>query len=65
MPFPWLSAAILFPIAASLLIPLVPDKGDGKTVRWYALAVALVLWAAIFSIINLELITLEDLLGAK
>lgn len=42
MPFPWLSAAILLPIAASLLIPLVPDKGDGKTVRWYALGVALV-----------------------
>jgi NAD(P)H-quinone oxidoreductase subunit 4 len=41
VPFPWLSAAILFPIAASLLIPLVPDKGDGKTVRWYALGVAL------------------------
>ncbi|MFM7550722.1 MAG: NADH-quinone oxidoreductase subunit M, partial [Cyanobacteriota bacterium] len=39
--FPWLSAAILLPIAASLLIPFVPDAGDGKTVRWYALGVAL------------------------
>ncbi|MEB3201424.1 MAG: NAD(P)H-quinone oxidoreductase subunit 4 [Synechococcus sp.] len=41
MPFPWLSAAILFPIAASLLIPFVPDDGDGRKVRWYALGVAL------------------------
>jgi len=39
--FPWLSAAILFPIAAALLIPLVPDDGDGRKVRWYALGVAL------------------------
>ncbi|MFM9047164.1 MAG: NAD(P)H-quinone oxidoreductase subunit 4 [Cyanobium sp.] len=41
MPFPWLSAAILLPIAASLLIPFVPDEGDGRKVRWYALGVAL------------------------
>jgi len=39
--FPWLSAAILFPIAAALCIPFVPDKGDGKQVRWFALGVAL------------------------
>ena len=42
MAFPWLSAAILFPIGASLLIPFVPDAGDGKRVRWYALGVALI-----------------------
>ena len=41
MHFPWLSAAILFPIAAALLIPFVPDDGDGRKVRWYALGVAL------------------------
>lgn len=41
MPFPWLSAAILFPIASSLLIPFIPDEGDGRKVRWYALGVAL------------------------
>ena len=41
MAFPWLSASILFPIAAALLIPFVPDKGDGKQVRWYALGIAL------------------------
>ncbi len=41
MPFPWLSAAILLPIAASLLIPFVPDPGDGRGVRWYALGVSL------------------------
>ena len=34
--FPWLTTIILFPIAAALLIPIIPDK-DGKTVRWYAL----------------------------
>jgi NAD(P)H-quinone oxidoreductase subunit 4 len=39
--FPWLSASILLPIAASLLIPFVPDQGDGRQVRWYALGVAL------------------------
>ena len=40
--FPWLSTAILFPIAAALLIPFVPDKGDGKQVRWFALGVTLI-----------------------
>lgn len=39
--FPWLSAIVLFPFLASLLIPLLPDK-DGKTVRWYALGVGIV-----------------------
>ncbi|MGL5062288.1 MAG: NAD(P)H-quinone oxidoreductase subunit 4, partial [Microcoleus sp.] len=39
--FPWLTTTILFPIAASLLIPFIPDK-DGKTVRWYALIVGLI-----------------------
>ena len=39
--FPWLTTTILFPIAAALLIPLIPDK-DGKTVRWYALIVGLI-----------------------
>ena len=42
MAFPWLSASILFPIAAALLIPFVPDPGDGKRIRWYALGVALI-----------------------
>jgi NAD(P)H-quinone oxidoreductase subunit 4 len=40
--FPWLTTIIILPIVAALLIPLVPDKGDGKTVRWYALIVGLV-----------------------
>ena len=44
--FPWLTTIILFPIAASLLIPLIPDK-DGKTVRWYALIVGLIDFAII------------------
>jgi NAD(P)H-quinone oxidoreductase subunit 4 len=39
--FPWLTTSILFPIAASLAIPFLPDK-DGKTVRWYALVIGLI-----------------------
>lgn len=39
--FPWLTTVILFPVAASLLIPFIPDK-DGKTIRWYALIVGLI-----------------------
>lgn len=39
--FPWLTTIILFPIAAALLIPIIPDK-DGKTLRWYALIVGLI-----------------------
>ncbi len=38
--FPWLTAIILLPLAASLLLPVLPDK-EGKTVRWYALGVGL------------------------
>jgi NAD(P)H-quinone oxidoreductase subunit 4 len=39
--FPWLTASIFFPVAASLLIPFIPDK-DGKTVRWYGLTIGLI-----------------------
>ncbi|NJK33808.1 MAG: NAD(P)H-quinone oxidoreductase subunit 4 [Oscillatoriales cyanobacterium SM2_2_1] len=38
--FPWLTAILLFPTVAALGIPIIPDK-EGKTVRWYALGVAL------------------------
>lgn len=44
--FPWLTTIILFPIAASLLIPIIPDK-DGKTVKWYALIIGLIDFAVI------------------
>ena len=44
--FPWLTTIILFPLAASFLIPLIPDK-DGKTVRWYALIIGLIDFALI------------------
>lgn len=44
--FPWLTISILFPIAASLLIPFIPDK-DGKTIRWYALIIGLIDFAVI------------------
>ncbi|GCE64967.1 NAD(P)H-quinone oxidoreductase chain 4 [cyanobiont of Ornithocercus magnificus] len=39
---PWLSLSILFPIISSLLIPFIPDSGDGRRLRWYALSIALV-----------------------
>ncbi|MGA0199019.1 MAG: NAD(P)H-quinone oxidoreductase subunit 4, partial [Prochlorotrichaceae cyanobacterium] len=38
--FPWLTAIVLLPLVASLLIPVLPDK-TGKLVRWYALGIAL------------------------
>ncbi len=38
--FPWLTAIILLPLIASLLIPVIPDK-EGKGVRWYALSVGI------------------------
>ena len=38
--FPWLTAIVLLPLVASLLIPVLPDKED-KRVRWYALGVGL------------------------
>jgi NAD(P)H-quinone oxidoreductase subunit 4 len=38
--FPWLTAIILLPLVASLIIPVLPDK-DGKTVRWFALGVGI------------------------
>ncbi len=36
--FPWLTAIILLPLVAALLIPFLPDK-SGKVVRGYALGV--------------------------
>ena len=39
--FPWLTAIIVFPLVAALIIPLIPDK-EGKTLRWYALIVGLI-----------------------
>lgn len=44
--FPWLSTIILFPIAASLLIPIIPDKHVQK-IRWYALIIGLIDFALI------------------
>ncbi|MEC4803314.1 MAG: NAD(P)H-quinone oxidoreductase subunit 4 [Jaaginema sp. PMC 1079.18] len=38
---PWLTAIILFPLAAAFAIPFIPDK-EGKTVRWYALSISLI-----------------------
>ncbi len=39
--FPWLTAIIVFPLVAALMIPIIPDK-EGKTLRWYALSVGLI-----------------------
>jgi NAD(P)H-quinone oxidoreductase subunit 4 len=44
--FPWLTTIILFPVLAALAIPLLPDT-NGRTVRWYALIVALLDFALI------------------
>ncbi|MBF2014712.1 MAG: NAD(P)H-quinone oxidoreductase subunit 4 [Rivularia sp. T60_A2020_040] len=38
--FPWLTAIVLFPLLASFLIPVLPDK-DGKFIRWYAVGVGM------------------------
>ena len=38
--FPWLTAIVLFPLLASFVIPVLPDK-DGKLVRWYALGIGI------------------------
>jgi NAD(P)H-quinone oxidoreductase subunit 4 len=38
--FPWLTAIILLPLIASLIIPVLPDK-DGKRMRWFALGVGI------------------------
>lgn len=38
--FPWLTAIVLLPLVASFLVPVLPDK-EGKTLRWYALAVGI------------------------
>jgi NAD(P)H-quinone oxidoreductase subunit 4 len=46
MQFPWLTTIVLLPLVASLLIPVLPDK-QGKTVRWYSLAVGLIDFALI------------------
>lgn len=46
--FPWLTAIILFPLVASLAIPLLPDK-EGKTIRWYSLGVGLINFVLIVS----------------
>jgi len=43
---PWLTIITLFPLVASFLIPVIPDK-QGKTLRWYALSVGLIDFALI------------------
>jgi NAD(P)H-quinone oxidoreductase subunit 4 len=46
--FPWLTTMILFPIAASAAIPLIPDpSGKGRSIRWYALVIGLLDFALI------------------
>ncbi len=44
--FPWLTTIILFPIAASLFIPFLPEK-NGIWERWYALIIGLIDFALI------------------
>ena len=40
--FPWLSLSILFPIVGAFIVPFFPDEGEGKQVRWFALAISLI-----------------------
>ncbi len=40
--FPWLSLSIFFPIVGAFLVPFIPDQGEGKQVRWFALGVSLI-----------------------
>lgn len=44
--FPWLTIIILFPIAASLLLPFLPEK-NGTWERWYSLIIGLIDFALI------------------
>lgn len=39
--FPWLTTTFALPFVAALLVPIIPDRGDGKVLRWYALSVAI------------------------
>jgi NAD(P)H-quinone oxidoreductase subunit 4 len=45
--FPWLTFSIIFPVIMALPIAFIPDKGDGKTIRWYALVIGLINFVAI------------------
>ncbi len=45
--FPWLTFAIIFPVVMALPIAFIPDKGDGRTVRWYALVIGLIDFATL------------------
>jgi predicted secreted protein len=71
----WLAFFVLLPIGVRSqleegavepgTVESAPAIHNLRTKALTALAVALVLWAIIFAIINLELVTLEDVLGAK
>ncbi len=40
--FPWLTTVILYPVIASLFIPLIPDgEGKGRPIRWFALFIGI------------------------
>jgi NAD(P)H-quinone oxidoreductase subunit 4 len=45
--FPWLTFSIIFPVIMAVPIAFIPDKGDGKTIRWYALVIGLIDFIAI------------------
>ena len=71
----WLAFFILLPIGIrsqleeGVVEPGTPESAPAihhlRNKALGALVVALLLWAVLFSIINLELVTLEDFLGAK
>ncbi|MEM9218195.1 MAG: NAD(P)H-quinone oxidoreductase subunit 4 [Cyanobacteria bacterium P01_F01_bin.150] len=49
--FPWLTAITLFPLLASLPIPILPDK-KGTRVRWYSLSIAIIEFALIIYVFS-------------
>jgi NAD(P)H-quinone oxidoreductase subunit 4 len=40
--FPWLTVIILVPILAALVVPFLPEKDGGKTIKWFSLIVGII-----------------------
>lgn len=71
----WLAFFVFLPVGVRSQLeegyvePGTPESAPAihnlRKKAFWALAVAIVLWALIFSVINFELLTLEDVLGAR
>jgi NAD(P)H-quinone oxidoreductase subunit 4 len=40
--FPWLTVIILVPILGALVVPFLPEKDGGKTIKWFSLVVGII-----------------------